>query len=82
VQSEKPLAVTREDGRKILAAAQERGVLVGCAPDTFLGDGQQTCRQLIDASEIGTPVAAVRFMFIQGPEAWHPNPGFLYQVGR
>ncbi len=40
IQSEKPLAVTREDGQKILAAAKEKGVLVGCAPDTFLGGGQ------------------------------------------
>jgi predicted dehydrogenase len=46
-----------------------------------LGGGLQTCRQLIDAEAIGTPVAATGFMFIQGPEAWHPDPGFLYQVG-
>jgi predicted dehydrogenase len=26
-------------------------------------------------------VAATGSMFIQGPEAWHPDPGFLYQVG-
>ena len=42
VYSEKPLAVTRRDGQKVLAAAREKGVLVGCAPDTFLGGGQQT----------------------------------------
>jgi predicted dehydrogenase len=81
VYNEKPLAISREDGRLLLAEAEARGLCVGCAPDTFLGGGLQTCRQLIDAGEIGTPVAATGFMFIQGPEAWHPDPGFLYQVG-
>ena len=81
VQSEKPLAVTREDGQKILAAAKEKGVLVGCAPDTFLGGGQQTCRKLIDDGWIGEPVAAVGFMIGHGPESWHPNPDIFYQTG-
>jgi predicted dehydrogenase len=81
VYNEKPLAVSREDGRLLLAEAEARGLRVGCAPDTFLGGGLQTCRQLIDAGEIGTPVGATAFMFIQGPEAWHPDPGFLYRFG-
>ena len=81
IYSEKPLAVTRQDGQKILAAAQEKGVLVGCAPDTFLGGGHQTCRKLIDVGEIGEPVAAVAFMVGHGHESWHPNPDFYYQVG-
>lgn len=81
VYNEKPLAISREEGRQLLQEAQARGLRVGNAPDTFLGGGLQTCRQLIDAGEIGTPVAATGFMFIQGPEAWHPDPAFLYQVG-
>jgi predicted dehydrogenase len=81
VYSEKPLAVTREDGQKIVNRAREKGVLVGCAPDTFLGGGQQTCRKLIDEGQIGEPVAAVAFMAGHGPESWHPNPDFYYQPG-
>lgn len=81
VYSEKPLAITREDGRAILEAARERGLLVGCAPDTFLGGGLQTCRKLIDDGAIGTPVAATAFMASHGPESWHPNPDFFYKVG-
>jgi predicted dehydrogenase len=83
VYSEKPLAVTRQDGQEILAAAQERGVRVGCAPDTFLGGGQQTCRKLVDDGWIGEPVAAVAFLpgHGHGPESWHPNPDFFYQKG-
>ena len=35
VYVEKPLAITREDGKLILEKAEEKGLLVGCAPDTF-----------------------------------------------
>jgi predicted dehydrogenase len=81
VYSEKPLAVAREDGRRVLDAAREKGVRVGCAPDTFLGGGLQTCRKLVDDGWIGEPVAAVAFMVQHGPESWHPNPDFFYQEG-
>ncbi|MCX7805670.1 MAG: Gfo/Idh/MocA family oxidoreductase, partial [Planctomycetota bacterium] len=37
VYTEKPLAVTREDGLKAVLAAREKGVRLGCAPGTFLG---------------------------------------------
>jgi predicted dehydrogenase len=79
--SEKPLAITRADGRAVLEAAAARGVRVGCAPDTFLGGGLQTCRKLIDDGAIGEPVAASAFMLGHGPEGWHPNPGFFYKTG-
>ncbi len=81
VYGEKPLAVTREDGQRIVAQARERGVRVGSAPDTFLGAGLQTCREVIDAGTIGEPVAAVAFMLGHGPEGWHPDPDFYYQAG-
>ncbi len=81
IYSEKPLALTREDGQAILKAAEEAGVRVGCAPDTFLGGGLQTARKLIDDGWIGTPIGASAFMMGHGPEAWHPNPDFFYQRG-
>lgn len=81
VYNEKPLALTRGEAERLLAMARAKGVRVGCAPDTFLGAGMQTCRQLIDAGAIGTPVAATAFMLNHGPESWHPNPGFYYQPG-
>ncbi len=81
VHAEKPFALTREDGQKVLALAKEKDLLVGCAPDTFLGGGLQTCRKLIDDGWIGQPVAATAFMLGHGPEAWHPNPDFFYKVG-
>lgn len=81
VHSEKPLAITNADGTRVIAAARVKGVRVSCAPDTFLGGGLQTCRKLIDDGAIGVPVAATAFMAGHGPEAWHPNPFFFYQVG-
>ena len=79
--TEKPMAITRADGQKQLSLAGEKGVLVGGAPDTFLGGGIQTCRKLIDDGWIGRPVAATAFMLCHGHESWHPDPEFYYQVG-
>ncbi len=81
VYNEKPLAVTREDGAKIVEAAKAKGVLVGCAPDTFLGAGIQTCRKLIDDGWIGEPIGAAAFFSCRGHERWHPDPEFYYEVG-
>ncbi|GAA5436635.1 Gfo/Idh/MocA family protein [Deinococcus aquaticus] len=81
VYSEKPLAVEREDGQKIMNLAAAKGLRVGCAPDTVLGAGIQTAREVIDAGRIGRPVAANAFMMGSGPESWHPNPDFFYQRG-
>lgn len=79
--AEKPFALKREEGLQVLAAAKEKGVLVGCAPDTFFGGGIQTARKVLDDGWIGTPVAATAFMVGHGPESWHPNPFFYYQKG-
>jgi len=81
VYTEKPLAEAREDGLRMLEVAAERGLLIGCAPDTFLGGGLQTCRKVMDEGIIGEPVAATAVMMTHGPEDWHPNPDFFYQPG-
>ena len=81
VYSEKPLCVDRHDGRRVLDVAAESGLRVGCAPDTFLGGGGQTCREIIDRGDIGAPVAAVAFFTSGGHEAWHPDPEFFYKPG-
>jgi predicted dehydrogenase len=81
VYNEKPLALTRAEGRQMLALAAQKNLRVGGAPDTFLGGGLQTCRELIDAGAIGIPVAATAFMMSRGHEHWHPNPAFYYKSG-
>jgi len=45
VYSEKPLATNRTDGAQLLELAKRKGLRIGCAPDTFLGGGLQTCRK-------------------------------------
>jgi predicted dehydrogenase len=79
--NEKPLAISREEGKALLAAAEAKGVRVGAAPDTFLGGGLQTARQIIDSGAIGEPVAASALMLGHGMESWHPNPFFFFQPG-
>ncbi len=81
VHTEKPLATDRAAGLRTLALANERGLRVGAAPDTFLGAGAQTCRSLIDSGAIGEPLTAVAFMLGSGPEPWHPDPEFFYKPG-
>jgi len=81
VYNEKPLALTRQEGKEMLALAHEKGLFVGGAPDTFMGGGIQTCRKLIDDGAIGEPIAATAFMMGHGHESWHPDPDFYYQPG-
>ena len=81
VHCEKPLAVSLEDGKRVIDTAAAKGLRVGCAPDTFLGAGLQTCRKLIDDGWIGRPLSGTAFMLCRGPEGWHPNPAFFYEAG-
>ncbi len=81
VYNEKPLTAELDDARKLMGAAADGALQVGCAPDTVLGAGIQTCRKLIDDGAIGRPVAATAFMMCHGHEGWHPNPFFYYQPG-
>lgn len=81
VYNEKPLALNRMEGRRLVETAERHGLRVGCAPDTFLGDGLQTARRAVDEGLIGRPVSFTGFMLGRGPESFHPDPGFFYQPG-
>ena len=81
VYSEKPLAITRDEARKLLELAEKKSLRIGCAPDTFLGGGLQTCRKAIDDGWIGEPVGAAAFLPGGGPERTRPDAEFLYQAG-
>lgn len=81
VYNEKPLAIDLEDAQEMLLMAKSKGLMVGCAPDTFLGAAHQTCRKLIDDGKIGEPIGANCFMLCHGHESWHPSPEFYYERG-
>jgi predicted dehydrogenase len=81
VYVEKPLALNFEDGCELVRIAKEKGLLLGGAPDTFLGGGIQTCKKLIDDNYIGEPIGATAFMVCHGHESWHPDPEFYYKKG-
>jgi predicted dehydrogenase len=81
VWSEKPFALDREGGRRLLSDAAARGLRVATAPDTFLGAGLQTGLRLIADDAIGTPLTALALMQSPGPDSWHPSPEFLFQTG-
>jgi predicted dehydrogenase len=81
VWAEKPLALDRQTGRKLLDRAAERGLRVASAPDTVLGAGLQTARRAIDAGRIGEPRTGLALFQTPGPESWHPAPEFLFQAG-
>ncbi len=81
VHSEKPLAISVEDAAKVVKLAKKKGLRAGCAPDTFMGAGLQTCRKLIDDGFVGRPIGGTAFMLGRGPEGWHPNPSFFYDIG-
>lgn len=79
--SEKPLGINREQGKILLEAGKAKNLRVGCAPDTFLGGGIQTCIKIINDGLIGEPIATTAFMLGHGPESWHGDPDFYYQPG-
>ena len=81
VYSEKPLAVDMEEADELVSLAEEQGLYLGGAPDTFMGAGIQTCRKLIDDGYIGEVIGANASMICHGHETWHPDPDFYYKRG-
>ncbi|MBN9178156.1 MAG: Gfo/Idh/MocA family oxidoreductase [Microbacterium sp.] len=81
VWTEKPIGLDRESTRELLALAAEKGVRIGSAPDTLLGPGFQTAKRAIADGVIGTPLFVQTIFQTQGPDAWHPEPAFLFAEG-
>jgi hypothetical protein len=81
VYSEKPLAMVASEAGELLTLAETGGLLVACAPDTFLGGAYQAARALIDEGAIGTPLAVAATMLAGGQESWHPDPDIFFKDG-
>lgn len=81
VYSEKPLVLTLEEGAELRRRAENTGLRIGCAPDTFLGGAHQQIRALIDGEAIGKIVSGTAHVMGRGMEHWHPNPDFFFRRG-
>ena len=79
--SEKPFVLTVEEGLALKKAADERGLKVGSAPDTFLGGAHQQARDIIDSGKLGKIMSGTTHVMSRGMEHWHPNPDFFFQPG-
>lgn len=53
VYTEKPLCTTLSDAKEVCTLADEKGLYLGSAPDTFLGASAQTAKFAIDNNLIG-----------------------------
>ncbi len=78
---EKPIAFDKAEGEELVALATSKGLLLGCAPDTFLGASLRMAHKLIEEGLIGDITAANAFIGLPGHENWHPAPAFFYQKG-
>lgn len=88
VYTEKTMTVELSDARELVALAKEKGLYLGSAPDTFLGDAWQTARKALDDGLIGDVVSfsmnvnrnldfmASLFEFLR-----LPGGGFAYDYG-
>ncbi len=81
VLSEKPLALSLEQGRQLLEEATKNGVTLCCAPFILLGANQKRVKKLLAEGRIGKPVSVTAEMFHGRVEAWHPSPEQFYTEG-
>ena len=56
VYSEKAMGHEYEGARANYELAKKKGLLIGCAPDCYMGSAWQTARKLIDDGYIGIPL--------------------------
>lgn len=80
VWSEKPLATSLAESAELVQLAAERGLRLGCAPDTMLGPVLQQALRAF-ANQAVTPLRGRADFGYWGPDAWHPNPAFLFAKG-
>ncbi|WP_162654858.1 Gfo/Idh/MocA family oxidoreductase [Lentilitoribacter sp. Alg239-R112] len=81
VYSEKPFVLSTEEGNVLKKLANEKGLRIGSAPDTFLGSTHQRARALIDSGAVGKITSGTAVVQSHGMEHWHPNPDFFFQPG-
>ncbi len=78
--SEKPLGISLEDAEEVIRLAEEKGLRIGCAPDSFFGGAHQCLRKQVDDGVIGKVIAGTALAMSRGPETYvnaanHYGPG-------
>lgn len=88
VYTEKTMTVALEEARLLVDLAQEKGLYLGSAPDTFLGTAWQTARKALDDGLIGDPISFslninrnIDFMASLFEFLRLPGGGFAYDYG-
>jgi predicted dehydrogenase len=81
VYVEKPITARLADAQRLVAKAHDAGLLLGAAPDTFLGSAAQTARRAVDDGLIGEPIGVAGFITSGRVQTWHPDPTFFFQPG-
>lgn len=88
VYTEKTMTVDLNDAKRLVALADEKGLYLGSAPDTFLGAAWQTARKALDDGLIGEPVSFsmnvnrnIDFMASLYEFLRLPGGGFAYDYG-
>ncbi len=88
VYTEKTITDDPAKAAELLALAEEKGLYLGAAPDTFLGAAWQTARAAIDSGAIGTVRSFAisanrdsRVLLSLFPFLRQPGAGVLYDYG-
>lgn len=78
VYSEKPLAGSLEEADALIALAEQRRLLLACAPATLLWPPLATAREMVVQDRLGAIVGACTTLVYPGPQLFHPAPGRLF----
>lgn len=88
VYTEKTMTVDLAEAKKLVALAEEKGLYLGSAPDTFLGAAWQTARKALDDGLIGDVISFsvnvnrnIDFMASLYTFLRLPGGGFAYDYG-
>ncbi|MBX7233706.1 MAG: Gfo/Idh/MocA family oxidoreductase [Caldilineales bacterium] len=81
VFSEKPMALTYAEAAELVKLAEAKGLRLGSAPYTYMGEAAQTAWKLIRAGRLGTVRVAYAEVNWNRIEVWHPAPEPFYDVG-
>ncbi len=75
------MALTVEEGEKLIRLAKGNNAVLAVAPFISLGHNQQRVKELLDAGRIGRPLMVMAEQ-LHGPvETWHPSPQQFYSEG-